>query len=230
MKEKSYLCRKKNDHISMNILRTIKRPFIWLTRIRYRKGYGVHSPFAFELIAGLMEEKIAYYAYEPLKEEQKRLFAQHTKADCAKGWNHERRKVNQLLFRLVNRYQPHTIIDAGALSAASIYLQAGKASAHYTFASDLTMLFLEADASVDFLYLHQPSNPKFVAEVYDICAHRTTPQSLFVIGDIYASASMRTRWKALQNDPRVGITFDLYDIGILFFDKKKIKQHYRVNF
>lgn len=34
----------------------------------------------------------------------------------------------------------------------------------------------------------------------------------------------------MMQDEKVGITFDLYDIGILFFDKTKIKQDYIVNF
>lgn len=34
----------------------------------------------------------------------------------------------------------------------------------------------------------------------------------------------------LKEDERVGVTFDLYDLGLLFFDKTKIKQHYIVNF
>jgi adenylosuccinate synthase len=41
---------------------------------------------------------------------------------------------------------------------------------------------------------------------------------------------MKELWKRLQEDERVGITFDLYDLGLLFFDKTKIKQHYIVNF
>lgn len=209
----------------MNILRTLKRPFIWLARIRYRCGYGVHSPFAFELITCLIYEKTPYYAYQPLAVEQKKHAAAHTK-----GWNHETSRVNRLLFRLVNRYQPHTIVDAGALSASSLYLQAGKTNTDYLFAADLSELFLEADTPVDFLYLHQPRNRAFVEEVYRICANRTTPRSLFVIGDIHSSRSMKALWKRLQNDERVGITFDLYDIGILCFDRTKIKQHYIVNF
>lgn len=214
----------------MNILRTLKRPFIWLARIRYRCGYGVHSPFAFELITCLIYEKTPYYAYVQLDAEQKKCSASHTNDFPPKGWNHETTRVNQLLFRLVNRCQPHTIVDAGRLSASSLYLQAGKTDADYTFATNLSELFLEAGAPVDFLYLHQPKNPSFVEDIFRICASRSTSQSIFVIGDIHTSRTMKALWRRFQKNERVGVTFDLYDIGILFFDRTKIKQHYKVNF
>lgn len=209
----------------MNILLTLKRPFIWLARIRYRCGYGVHSPFAFELITDLIYEKTPYYAYRQLAGEQK-MQAPHR----GKGWNGESQKVNRLLFRLVNRYQPHLVVDAGVHSAASLYLQSGKASAEYVFASDLSELFLEAGAPVDFLYLHDEKNPAFVEEVFGICAARSTAQSVFVVHGIHHSRPMKRLWKRFQSDARVGVTFDLYDVGILFFDTSKIKQHYTVNF
>ena len=41
---------------------------------------------------------------------------------------------------------------------------------------------------------------------------------------------MRRLWDAMRQDERCGITFDLYDLGIIFFDRTKIKQHYLVNF
>ena len=57
----------------MNLLLCIKRPFIWLSRFRYRCGYGVHSPFAFSLITDVIYEKMPYYAYSSLKKEQKKM-------------------------------------------------------------------------------------------------------------------------------------------------------------
>lgn len=209
----------------MNILLTLKRPFVWLARIRHRCGYGVHSPFAFELITSLIYEQTPYYAYRQLAHEQQKQAPAR-----GKGWNDESKKINRLLFRLVNRRQPGTIVDAGVLSASSLYLQAGKAQAEYTFASHLSELFLEADAAVDFLYLHHYRNPAFVEDVFRVCAARTTSESLFVVHGIHYSRPMRALWKRLQADERVGITFDLYDLGILFFDRSKIKQHYTVNF
>ena len=209
----------------MNLILTLKRPFIWLSRIRHRCGYGVHSPFAFELITCLIYEKTPYYAYKELEAEEEKQKRNH-----GKGWKSESRKVKRLLFRLVNRVQPDTIVDAGVPSSSSLYLQSGKATADYTFASELSELFLEAGVPVDLLYIHKAKDPSFVEEVFRICAARSTQQSVFVIGGIYYSGAMKQLWKRLKTDDKVGITFDLYDVGILFFDKTKIKQHYIVNF
>ncbi len=55
------------------ILLTLKRPFIWLYRFRHRCGYGVHSPFAFNLITHVIYESTAYYKYEELAKAQKQL-------------------------------------------------------------------------------------------------------------------------------------------------------------
>ena len=155
------------------ILLTLKRPFIWLYRFRHRCGYGVHSPFAFNLI---------------------------------------------------------THVIYGTLAASALYLKAGKEGADYTSASDLSELFLESGVPVDFLYLHDYRHPDFVEEVFRICSTRTRGKSVFVIEGIRYTPQMSALWKRMKQDGRAGITFDLYDLGIIFFDKTKIKQDYIVNF
>ena len=89
------------------ILLTLKRPFIWLYRFRHRCGYGVHSPFAFNLITHVIYESTAYYKYEELAKAQKQL-----ELEKDKRWKYESKKVKRLLFRLVNYAQPETIVDA----------------------------------------------------------------------------------------------------------------------
>lgn len=207
----------------MNFLLCIKRPFIWLSRFRYRCGYGVHSPFAFSLITDVIYEKMPYYAYASLEKEQKRLVRE-------RGYSRGSQKVNRFLFRLVNKVQPATIVEVGRPSVASLYLQSAKPSAEYLFASDLSELFLDTDVPVDFLYLNDYRNPELLEKVIDICVRRTTLKSVFVVHGICYSKEMKALWKRLQEDERVGIIFDLYDLGLLFFDKTKIKQHYIVNF
>ena len=95
----------------MNGFFLLKRPFIWLARFRHRCGYGVHSPFAFDLITNVIYERTPYYAYSSLEAEQKKM-----SANSGRKWKHESKKVNRLLFRLVNYIQPDTIVDAGTLS------------------------------------------------------------------------------------------------------------------
>lgn len=209
----------------MNGFLLLKRPFIWLSRFRHRCGYGVHSPFAFDLITNVIYERTPYYAYSLLEVEQKKRSER-----LGKKWQHESIKVNRLLFRLVNRMQPTTIVDAGTPSSSSLYLQAGHIKASCLSVSDLSELFLEEDTSVDFLYLHHYRNPAFVEKVFDSCASRTTEQGVFVIGGICYTKEMKALWQKIQQDDRTGITFDLYDLGIVFFDHAKIKQHYIVNF
>lgn len=208
-----------------SITRILKRPFVWLRRFRYRCGYGVHSPFAFSLITQVIYECTPYYKYKDLAAEQKKLAPQKDKY-----WKYESRKIKRLLFRLVNYTQPDIIVDAGRLAASSLYLKAGKENADYTSATDLAELFLESGVPVDFLYLHDYQRPEFVEEVFRTCAARTTKKSIFVIEGICYTSQMKALWNRMQQDKRVGITFDLYDLGILFFDKTKIKQDYIVNF
>ncbi len=203
----------------------LKRPFIWLRRFRHRCGYGVHSPFAFNLITQVIYQDTPYYKYKGLAAEQKKMAARNDR-----HWLYESRKVKQLLFRLVNHARPGTIVDVGTLSASSLYLKAAREGADYISAASLSDLFLEAGASVDFLYLHDYRHAKLMEDAFDLCAARTTANSLFVIEGIRYTSQMYALWERMKKDARAGITFDLYDLGLIFFDKTKIKQDYIVNF
>lgn len=203
----------------------LKRPFIWLSRIRYRRGYGVHSPFAFDLITDVIYQRMPYYNYDKLRQTEKKIAS-----GKGKQWMYEPLRIKRLLFRLANEVKADNIVDVGKLAASSIYLKAARVNADYIAATSLDELFLETGQSIDFLYLHNYQQPNDVEEVFKVCAPRATSCSLFVIEGIGYSDAMRQLWKQLQNDSRVGITFDLYDLGLLFFDTSRIKQHYIVNF
>ena len=181
---------------------TLKRPFIWLSRFRHRCGYGVHSPFAFNLITQVIYESTPYYKYKDLAVEQKKLAPQKDNY-----WKYESKKVKRLLFRLVNYIQPDTIVDAGRLAASSLYLKAGKEGADYTAASELSELFLEAGVPVGFLYLHDYRHPEFMEEVFRICISRTTKTSVFVIEGIRYTSRMRAVWKCISQHEKACLLY-----------------------
>lgn len=207
------------------IFLTLKQPLIWLNRFPCRKGYNVHSPFAFDLITRVIYEKEPYYAYKELKNEEKKQA--HLRD---KNWKREPEKVKRLLFRLVNKNQPATIADIGTPSSSALYLQAGKKTADYISATDLTELFLEKGVPIDLLYLHNYKNPTLIEQTFQLCTNRIRPQSVCIIEGIGYTKPMKALWKQITTNEKVGITFDLYHLGIIYFDKTKIKQHYKVYF
>lgn len=203
----------------------MKRLFIWLSRIRYRRGYGVHSPFAFNLITGVIYQRTPYYSYDKLKQLEQQLAPEKDAA-----WRYEPLRIKRLLFRLANEVKANTIVDVGTLAASSLYLKAARLHAEYNSASSIDNLFFEVDQPIDFLYLHDYRHPQQVAAAFEVCVRRTTQRSLFVVEGIGYSKAMKQLWHEWQTDERVGITFDLYYLGLIFFDTSRIKQHYIVNF
>ncbi len=204
-----------------NFYINLKRPFIWLMRFRKRCGYGVHSPFAFNLITWVIYEKTPFYHYATLQND-----VQRQKSQNDKEWNDATLKVNKLLFRLVNHTQPQTIVSIGKSTSTDLYLKAAKTNAVFIQKE----LCDEIPSLVDFLYIHCSGNAQESYLVFDKMINVLPSSGICVIKDIHRSSAMKKCWKKMMADDRVGITFDLYDVGILFFDKSKIKQHYIVNF
>ncbi len=47
----------------------IKRFIVWLRRVRYSRGFGVQSPWAYRFIRYVVNEHYPYYKYEHLAEQ-----------------------------------------------------------------------------------------------------------------------------------------------------------------
>ena len=84
---KSYLCQVMNRYSDL-----LPRCLRWLLRFRHRCGYGIHSPFAFGFVTGVIYESGQYYAYAPLH----RCFQEQKAADGLRECD------LRLLFRVAN--------------------------------------------------------------------------------------------------------------------------------
>lgn len=197
----------------------------WCKRFPYRCGYGVHSPTDFFLITSVIYEQGAYYAYQTLGKKHFSVFLPHY-----------RKKVNRLLFRLVNHLRPHSLIEVGIGNGASIsYMRAARTSMKsFTIKGkdlDKTLFALNKDiqtlGGIDLLHI---GYTPYYQEVFERALPFVSDASCFIIGNIYQTKEKKMWWKRLQEDERVKLTFDLYDIGLVFFDRKRIKQNYIVNF
>ena len=88
-----------------------------------RKGYGVHSPFVFDLITNVIEEKSFYYSYHDISLIREQLIQKK----CLICYNGKQinlkkalrkygisKKEGEFLFRLTNHYKPRTILSIGS--------------------------------------------------------------------------------------------------------------------
>jgi predicted O-methyltransferase YrrM len=65
---------------------------------------------------------------------------------------------------------------------------------------------------------------------FELCLSKVHSQSVFLIDDIYWSKDMEFAWNYIKNHPQVYSTFDLFHLGIVFFNTDLHKKHYKIRF
>jgi predicted O-methyltransferase YrrM len=63
---------------------------------------------------------------------------------------------------------------------------------------------------------------------FDVLAQKVHEKSVVVMDDIHHSEEMERVWKDICADERVTSTIDLYQMGLVFFDKHYWKRNYRM--
>ena len=106
--------------------RLLPRILRWFRRFRQRRGYGVHSPFAFEWITDVVYlQKAQYYAYAPLAEQHEAWQGVLSVKDA------------RLLFRIANHQRAQRMLVVGQGIEREIhYLQAARPSAQIVHLPD----------------------------------------------------------------------------------------------
>ncbi len=177
----------------------------WALRFRKRCGYGIHSPFAFQFVTGVVYEKGAYYAYRKLHDD-----FPHSSTLRLKDY--------KLLFRIANFQQAETFTlfpneetDTFALEA----LMQGKRMSFVPYGSaEKVGLVYAAD--------------NWEAHIDDITS-RLAEGGTLVVKDLNGRTRRRA-WKSLLMRPEAVVTFDLGDFGIVMYRPNLQREHYVVNY
>ncbi|MDD4696634.1 MAG: hypothetical protein PHR52_03780 [Fermentimonas sp.] len=214
-----------------------------LLRIRQSKGYGVHSPFAFNLITEVIYSPYSYYAF----------------SDILKVVGHDPDKEqNQISFKLVNHFKPDNILEihsgdgAGSLyilspswginytsvvteeknisylkESISNYLNSRE---HYSKASNFNIVtsFEEIiPEKFDAIFINLDCGDNFLSSL-DRLFEISNENTFWVINHINKKMSKQL-WRHIVNDARIGVTFDFKNrTGVAFLRSAYHKQHYRV--
>lgn len=134
-------------------------------------------------------------------------------ATLGKADSWRKRKIGLLCFRLTNWLQPQRVIDGGGMSA---YVTAAcartlvlKVPENRVIPDCVELAILPVTTDVDMLFNHCGDHS--VVLFLDIDRHKAC-------------------WQQIAHDPRVTISYDLYYCGIVMFDSRRSKQHYKINF
>ena len=90
--------------------------------------------------------------------------------------------------------------------------------------------FLDEFDKLDLVYFDANHRYEPTLKYFEWCSSKIHEQAVFVIGDIYWSKEMRSAWKDIQLHPKVQLTIDLYEAGLVFFRNQPQKQHFVLEF
>jgi hypothetical protein len=210
------------EDMFVDLYAIIRHCWIWCCRFRHRRGYGVHSPFAYNLIKTVFYERGNYYAY-PRLNNLRRCTPKNRRENSA--------KVDKMLFRLANYARAERMWVCGTCTELTCsHLEAARPNAvlrHFADEEELSLALMRSKDIPDWIYFGR--NVPF-GKVMPMLSQQIGNHALVVLANIYADKQRLSSWKAARNDERCNVSFDLYDVGILFYDPAYQKQNYIVNF
>lgn len=151
------------------------------------------------------------------------------------------------LFRLVNWRKPQTMLELGtSLGISTLYQAAGAQKANFMSVEGRPELAIRAQQqmvllgysnvkiinglfsetlphvlsvmqTIDYLFIDGDHRYEPTLQYFETCLPFLHSQSVVVVADIYWSGEMERAWKSLRQHPRVSLSLDLFDLGILFF-------------
>lgn len=206
--------------VTSNVIGRLKSFPVWFARCRHCRGFGVQSPWAYAFIRYVIGEKWPYYAYESLDVLSKDL-------SCSD------KKLYRLFFRISNYVRSGIVLDfSSGDELLSDYVTSGCGNSRVVRVMtgmhvDEYSRFLDNVGKTDFVIISLEGNWR---DFFIEARKRAGDKTLFVVRGINDNGAARRCWRDIVDDVGNIVTFDLYHCGIVFFDKKRYKQNYIVNF
>ena len=169
-------------------------------------------------------------------------------------------RLAQLIYRLAHHHQAQKIIELGTcLGITAAYLAKANQNAtivtmegcpetanvaYQNFVSlELTNIELqvgnfnelfpkEVDATqyLDFVYIDGNHTKEATLNYFNLCLPKTHEGTLLIFDDIYWSKGMKEAWEEIKAHPQVTVTVDLFWIGLVYFKKGQVKEHFKIKF
>ncbi|MFR9165467.1 MAG: class I SAM-dependent methyltransferase [Dysgonomonas sp.] len=211
-------------------------------KVRHHRGHGIHSPFVYNLITRVIEEKLLYYKYKDIQE---------TVYNCQEI-NKKVTKYDLLSFRLVNYFNPVNILELGAgygINALCLTAPSGKINCTSVELSpkraEIAKLLLKGwngniklytqkdfplEEKTDCVYINLNYYFPDIESLMACLFKHTHEESFLIIKGIRTNKRNYLLWMQLRKSEKTTVSLDLYHEGILFFNPKLYKRNYKISF
>jgi len=242
---------------------------------RAKTRYNVHSPFLFDFTETVLEDDRWYYAFSEIETLRRMLLTNRTPlqiTDLGAGPQASPAKVRtvailakysanqpfacRMLFRIVQRYKPRTMLELGtslgistgyqaaaALSARMITIEgcpnigrqalenlermkAGNVAMLQGRFEEMLPVALKELDRLDYVFIDGNHRKEPTLKYYGECLAHAHDGSVFVFDDIHWSAGMEQAWEAIKSHPKVRVTVDLFFFGVVFFRSENAEKEH----
>ncbi len=168
-------------------------------------------------------------------------------------------KNAELLFRIVRYFQPTTILEIGtSLGLATSALSLGNSNAkiitlegcpntqkqaqvqlqnsnfqNIEFVNtEFSSYFKTLDLSPithHLIYFDGNHSKKATLDYFEALLPTISNDSVWIFDDIHWSTDMEEAWEIIKNHPKVSVTIDTFQWGIVFFRAEQEKEHFIIN-
>jgi len=205
---------------------------LWLKRFRHRCGYGIHSPYAFNLVTQVIYQRGEYYAYASLADARENA--------------HLCEKDDRLLLRLANDWRPRTCWLIGPeTDVSAAYLRAGCEACTLRQMRSLEEVAAAEEPAEMIVVDDDAMGPAAVAA---LVPKLLTGRHLLVALRVGENTKMAAEWQKIF-DPNsempsgtseeenlspvtclLSLNFDLYYMGLAYFGTGLSGQSYVINY
>lgn len=174
-------------------------------RASHSRGFGIQSPFAYHFVVDIVGDTQNYAVYQTLEEK----YPEDRQAQL----------LHRFYFRMSKWLQVKTWVTTNFKSSDLAYIRAGFNES----------VLWSSNVRPDVVIMDLKNNDlDFYHVFFENILNLMSVDSVLIVENIHKDIRSYNFWKSIVYDHRTGLTFDLYDCGVVFFDLKKDKRNYRV--
>ena len=167
-------------------------------------------------------------------------------------------KRAELLFRITHYFQPDNVLEIGtSLGLATVAISLGNKNSKIitlegcsqtlaiaknqcqlqnldniefvnTKFEDYLITYNLQPTTYNLIYFDGNHSKKATLDYFDLLLATITNDSVWIFDDIHWSAEMEEAWEAIKNHPKVTVTIDTFQWGLVFFRKEQEKEHFTI--